>query len=119
MNNQQEDKQGAAQPEEKSTDFIRGEVIEMIKTCYDPEIPVNIWELGLIYDVSVKEDYTVEVLMTLTSPFCPVAQSLPEEVKQKIQGVDGVADVTLEMTFDPPWEMSMMSEEAKLTLGFM
>lgn len=105
--------------EKKTTDFIREEVIEMVKTCFDPEIPVNIWELGLIYDIAVKEDYSVEVVMTLTSPFCPVAQSLPEEVKQKIQGIEGVSDVTIEMTFEPPWEMSMMSEEAKLTLGFM
>lgn len=104
---------------DKTPDFLRKEVIEILKTCFDPEIPVNIWELGLIYEVNVNAEKEVEVIMTLTSPFCPVAQSLPEEVKQKIQGIDGVTDVTIEMTFEPPWEMSMMSEEAKLTLGFM
>lgn len=114
-----EEKQEVTNAQGKTPDFVRNDIIETLKTCYDPEIPVDIWELGLIYDVSVKEDFNVDVLMTLTSPFCPVAQSLPEEVAQKIQGVDGVIDVNLEMTFEPPWEMSMMSEAAKLTLGFM
>ncbi len=119
MNNPSEENKMPVDAAFKTPDFLRGEIIEMLKTCFDPEIPVDIWELGLIYDVKVNDDHTVEILMTLTSPFCPVAQSLPEEVKQKIEGIEGVRDVTLEMTFEPPWEMSMMSEEAKLTLGFM
>lgn len=103
----------------KSVDFIREESISLIQTCYDPEIPVNIWELGLIYEVNVSEAKEVEVIMTLTSPFCPAAQSLPEEVKSKIEGIEGVTDVTVDITFDPPWSQDMMSEEAKLELGFL
>lgn len=91
----------------------------MVKTCYDPEIPVNIWELGLIYDIQVNEELEVLVIMTLTSPFCPAAQSLPEEVKFKIQEIAGVRDAQVEVTFDPPWTQDMMSEEAKLELGFL
>lgn len=108
-----------SQPDNKSTDLIRNEAISLIQTCYDPEIPVNIWELGLIYEVNVSEQKELEVLMTLTSPFCPAAQSLPEEVKFKLEGIEGVADVNVEITFDPPWDQTMMSEEAKLELGFM
>lgn len=104
---------------EKTADFIRSEAISLIETCYDPEIPVNIWELGLIYEVNVNEIRELEVIMTLTSPFCPAAQSLPEEVKSKLEGISGVRDVTVEITFDPPWTQDMMSEEAKLELGFM
>jgi FeS assembly SUF system protein len=106
-------------PEDKSTDLIRNEAISLIQTCYDPEIPVNIWELGLIYEVNVSEIKAIEVVMTLTSPFCPAAQSLPEEVRTKLEGISGVTDVTVEITFDPPWGQEMMSEEAKLQLGFM
>jgi len=104
---------------EKTQDFIRSEAISLIETCYDPEIPVNIWELGLIYEVNVSEQKEVEVVMTLTSPFCPAAQSLPEEVKAKLEGIAGIRDVTVEITFDPPWTQDMMSEEAKLELGFL
>lgn len=106
-------------PGDKSKDFIQREAISLIETCYDPEIPVNIWELGLIYEVNVRDDKAVEVVMTLTSPFCPAAQSLPEEVKSKIEGIAGVGGVTVEITFDPPWSQEMMSEEAKLQLGFL
>lgn len=106
-------------PADKSNDLIRNEAISLIQTCYDPEIPVNIWELGLIYEVNVSEQKELEVLMTLTSPFCPAAQSLPEEVKFKLEGIAGVTDVNVEITFDPPWDQNMMSEEAKLELGFM
>ena len=91
----------------------------MVKTCFDPEIPVNIWELGLIYDIQVNDELEVLVIMTLTSPFCPAAQSLPEEVKFKIQEIAGVRDVQVEVTFDPPWTQDMISEEAKLELGFL
>jgi FeS assembly SUF system protein len=111
--------EGMNGPEEKDTDLIRNEAISLIQTCYDPEIPVNIWELGLIYEVNVSEEKAIEVVMTLTSPFCPAAQSLPEEVRTKLEGISGVTDVTVEITFDPPWGQEMMSEEAKLQLGFL
>ncbi len=91
-------------------------IIEQIKTVYDPEIPVDIYELGLIYSVDVKENGFVKVRMTLTSPMCPVAESLPMEVHQKIAMVDGVLEVDLQVVFDPPWEKSMMSDEARLAL---
>ena len=94
-------------------------VIAAIQTCYDPEIPVNIYELGLIYKVDARPDGRVHVDMTLTSPACPVAGSLPGEVEQKIRAVPGVTDVHLELVWDPPWDMEMMSEAARLELGFM
>lgn len=103
----------------KTLDEIEKETLEVLKTCYDPEIPVNIYELGLIYSVSVNENFHVHVLMTLTSPSCPVAETLPPEVEQKIKAIDGVSDAKVEVTFEPPWEQSMMSEEARLELGFM
>jgi FeS assembly SUF system protein len=92
---------------------------EQIKTVYDPEIPVNIYDLGLIYKIDVKDDYSVNVIMTLTAPNCPVADSLPEEVKQKVAAVDGVKSAEVELTFDPPWTKEMMSEEAMLELGLL
>jgi FeS assembly SUF system protein len=91
----------------------------MIRTCYDPEIPVNIYELGLIYEVNINEDFDVHVLMTLTSPSCPVAETLPPDVEEKIRSVDGVKSAKVEITFEPTWDQSMMSEEAKLELGFL
>lgn len=95
------------------------DVVDMLRSIYDPEIPVNIYELGLIYDVQVSNEGDVKILMTLTSPNCPVAESLPEEVKQKAGTVDEVKDVEVELTFDPPWTKDMMSEEAMLELGFL
>ena len=94
-------------------------VIETIKTCYDPEIPVDIYELGLIYEVKIIEGNDVHVKMTLTSPACPVAESLPLEVEQKIKSIPDVNDAKVELTFDPPWDKDMMSEEAQLELGFL
>jgi FeS assembly SUF system protein len=94
-------------------------VVDMLKTCYDPEIPVDIWELGLIYEVNVNETNDVIVTMTLTSPSCPVAESLPVEVEQKIKDLEGVNSAKIDLTFDPPWEKEMMSEVAQLELGFM
>ena len=94
-------------------------VIEVLKTVFDPEIPVNIYDLGLIYEVNVFPDGNVEVVMTLTSPNCPAAASLPGEVEEKTKAVDGVKEVTVELVFDPPWNQEMMSEEAKLELGFL
>lgn len=97
---------------------LREAVIEEIQSVYDPEIPVNIFELGLVYEVKV-EDAKVYVLMTLTSPNCPVAESLPMEVKQKIEALHGVSEAEVEITFDPPWDEDMMSEEARLELGLL
>mgnify|MGYP002630720947 FL=1 len=94
-------------------------IVKTLKTIYDPEIPVDIYELGLIYDVFVNEDNDVKVLMTLTTPNCPVAESLPQEVKEKVRSLDEVNEVELELTFDPPWTRDLMSEEAKLELGFL
>ena len=94
-------------------------VVKVLKTIYDPEIPVDIYELGLIYDVFLNEDNDVKILMTLTSPNCPVAESLPQEVKDKVAEIDGVKRSDDEMTFEPPWSKDLMSEEAKLELGFL
>ena len=95
------------------------DIVRVIKTIYDPEIPVDIYELGLIYDVLVNEDREVRIIMTLTSPNCPVAESLPQEVKEKVSSIDQVKEVDVELTFDPPWTKDIMSEEAKLELGFL
>jgi len=100
-----------------STD-IKQRVIDAIQTVYDPEIPINIWEVGLIYDVAVDDEGHVRVLMTLTSPNCPVAESLPIDVEEKVEAVDGVTSVEVEITWDPPWDPDMMSEAARLELGF-
>ena len=97
---------------------LKEKVINEIKKIYDPEIPVNIYELGLIYDINVNQK-NVSVKMTLTTPNCPVADSLPEEVKNKIKEIPQVNEVEIEMTFDPPWSKDLMSEEAKLELGFL
>jgi len=98
---------------------IRDAVIEQLHRVYDPEIPVDIYELGLVYEVKVSDDREVYILMTLTSPNCPVAESLPEEVREKVLAVKGVKDVNLEITFEPPWDQDMMSDEAKLELGLL
>lgn len=98
---------------------IQDAVLSIIKTIYDPEIPVNIYDLGLIYNIEVQQGGKVMVTMTLTSPSCPVAGTLPGEVEDKIRGVHGVSEVKVELTFDPPWSQDLMSEEAKLELGFL
>jgi FeS assembly SUF system protein len=95
------------------------EVVKVLKTIYDPEIPVDIYELGLIYDVFVNETLDVKILMTLTSPNCPVAETLPREVEDKIKKIDTVKSCEVEITFDPPWSKDLMSEEAKLELGML
>jgi len=97
---------------------IRQAVIEALCTVYDPEIPVNIYELGLIYEVDVDAAGRVDVQMTLTSPACPVAGTLPGEVEQKVRGVAGVTDANIDLVWDPPWDKDMMTEAAKLQLGF-
>lgn len=94
-------------------------VIDVIKTCYDPEIPIDIWELGLIYEIKLDEKNYLEVKMTLTSPSCPVAEILPQEVEQKIKCIEGLASAKVVLTFDPPWTKEMMSEVAQVELGFM
>jgi len=96
---------------------IYDKAIEMLHTCYDPEIPVDIYDLGLIYDVKVEESGEVNVTMTLTAPNCPAAQSLPAEVKYKIEGIPRVTGATVDVVWEPPWDMSKMSEAAKLQLG--
>ncbi|MDX5403989.1 MAG: SUF system Fe-S cluster assembly protein [Bacteroidota bacterium] len=98
---------------------IGEDVVDVLRAIYDPEIPVDIYELGLIYDVQVSDEGDVKVLMTLTSPNCPVAESLPEEVREKVRSLDDVKEVEVEITFDPPWNKDMMSEEAKLELGIL
>ncbi len=98
---------------------MEAKIVEVIKTIYDPEIPVNIYDLGLIYEVYVGDDNEVRIVMTLTSPNCPVAESLPEEVVEKVQAIEGVKDVELNLTFDPPWSKDMLSDEAMLELGLL
>lgn len=94
-------------------------VIDTIKTCYDPEIPVDIWELGLIYEIDLDDDQNLNVLMTLTSPSCPVAETLPPEVEQKLREINGVKSAKISLTFEPSWDKDMMSDVAKVELGFM
>jgi FeS assembly SUF system protein len=98
---------------------LRDKILAALKTVYDPEIPVDIYELGLIYEISIYPINNVHVLMTLTSPSCPSAEAIPAEVEQKIKAVEGVNDVKVEITWDPPYSQDMMSEAAKLELGFL
>ncbi len=100
-------------------DALGEKIVRVLKTVYDPEIPVDIYELGLIYDVFVNEDYDVKILMTLTTPNCPVAETLPMEVEEKIKSLNEVKSAEVEITFDPPWSQDLMSEEAKLELGML
>jgi FeS assembly SUF system protein len=111
-------------PEEKK--HLEDRVIDMLRTIYDPEIPVDVYELGLIYEVNIGDELPdgqpgahVGIKMTLTSPSCPVAESMPNEVEQKVAAVQGVSSAKVEITFEPPWDRSMMSEAAQLELGFM
>lgn len=102
----------------KNTELMQT-VIDEIKTCFDPEIPVDIWELGLIYELDLNEENELKVVMTLTSPNCPVAETLPEDVRSKLANLANIKSVDLKLTFEPPWEKEMMSEVAQLELGFM
>ena len=104
---------------ENTPEAIRERVVEQLRTIFDPEIPVNIYELGLIYDVAVGEDGATSIRMTLTSPMCPVAETLPPEVETKAREVAGVSAVQLDLVWDPPWNPEMMSEAAKLELGML
>ena len=103
--------------EAATEDKLEDRIVEVLKTCYDPEIPVDIYELGLIYQIEVREGNAVYVQMTLTSPMCPVAETLPPEVEDKVRSVPGVSGVELELVWEPPWNLDMMSEAAKLQLG--
>ena len=99
---------------------ILGEkIVKVLKTVFDPEIPVDIYELGLIYDVMINEDREVKILMTLTTPNCPVAESLPLDVENKVKSMQEVNDAEVEITFDPPWSQDLMSDEAKLEIGIL
>ena len=102
-----------------SKTFDESTVIAVLKTIFDPEIPVDIYELGLIYEVKISEEGFVHLDMTLTSPNCPVAESMPAEVEQKVAGINGATGAKVNIVFDPPWSQDMMSEEAKLELGFL
>jgi len=103
----------------KETVEIGDKIINVLKTIYDPEIPVDIYELGLIYDVLVNDENKVKILMTLTSPNCPVAETMPKEVEEKVAALKEIESVEVELTFEPTWTQEMMSEEAKLELGFL
>ncbi|HVP28769.1 MAG TPA: SUF system Fe-S cluster assembly protein [Myxococcota bacterium] len=113
----------APRPEHAPTngglEALRERVLDVLRSCYDPEIPVNIYELGLVYDVDVTEGGAVSIRMTLTSPMCPVAGSLPPEVEEKVRGVEGVSDARVEVVWDPPWNPGMMSEAARLELNML
>jgi FeS assembly SUF system protein len=100
-----------------SVEELKQGVVGVLKTVYDPEIPVDIYELGLVYDVKIEESGAVTIRMTLTSPMCPVAESLPPEVEEKVRGVPGVTDVKIDLVWEPPWSPSLMSEAARLELG--
>lgn len=109
--------------EQKTTDLtkkeVENQVIDILKSIYDPEIPVNIYDLGLVYEVKADEEFNIKIDMTLTSPNCPVAESLPAEVETKAAGLWSVKSAKVEIIWDPPWDKEMMSEEAKYELGFM
>ncbi|OIP01282.1 MAG: FeS assembly SUF system protein [Bacteroidetes bacterium CG2_30_33_31] len=105
----------------KAMDFLilEGQIVQVLKTIYDPEIPVDIYELGMIYEISVDDNSNAKIVMTLTSPNCPVAESMPQEVREKVASIPNINEIDLQLTFEPPWTMEMMSDEAKLELGMM
>ena len=109
----------AQSPEPGEPDALKAHVIDALKTVYDPEIPVNVYDMGLIYGVEISADGHVDIRMTLTTPNCPVAEWLPMEVEMRARGVDGVIDVALELVWDPPWTPELLSEAARLELGMM
>ena len=105
--------------DKKGREELTERVIDALHSVYDPEIPVDVYELGLIYDITVSEDGDVHILMTMTTPNCPMIESIPEEIKEKVSALTGVKDVDIEITFEPAWGKEMMSEEAKLQFGFL
>ncbi len=112
----EEHKKNLENPTKKDVEF---QIIEVLKTIFDPEIPVNIYEMGLVYEINLDDEFNAEIVMTLTSPSCPVAESLPEEVKQKVSTLWCVKSAEIKLIWEPPWTKEMMSEEALLELGFM
>lgn len=118
-NDEKQEKQEMATPEITDKMKVEKNVISALKEIFDPEIPVNVFDLGLIYEVDVQEDMHVNIVMTLTAPNCPVAESLPNEIKEKVAATEGVKDASIELTFEPPWDKDLMSDEAKLDLGFL
>ncbi len=117
VNEQTQEREGTDSAS-SATEILRDRVVAMIKTCYDPEIPVDIYELGLIYEIAIRDESAAYVKMTLTTPMCPVADILPLEVEEKVRGVEGITAVELDLVWDPPWEVEMMSEAARLELNF-
>ncbi|PIQ14916.1 MAG: FeS assembly SUF system protein [Flavobacteriales bacterium CG18_big_fil_WC_8_21_14_2_50_32_9] len=111
-----ENKKNLESPTKKDVEM---QIIDVLKTVYDPEIPVDIYEMGLVYEINIDDDFNAEIVMTLTSPSCPVAESLPEEVKQKVGTMWSVKSAEVKLVWEPPWTKEMMSEEALLELGFM
>tara|TARA_B100000459_G_C8558797_1_gene193025 strand:- start:215 stop:535 length:321 start_codon:yes stop_codon:yes gene_type:complete len=105
--------------DKKKKNQLKDKIVRSIKTVYDPEIPVDVYELGLIYEIKILDDNNVHVLMTLTSPSCPAAESIPSDVKNRVEMIKEINEVEVEITFDPPYTTDLMSEEAKLELGFM
>lgn len=105
--------------EQSERSDIEAKIREVLRSIYDPEIPVNIWDLGLIYSIDVDDEHVAHVTMTLTAPNCPMAEDLVEEVKTRVTAVEGVSECDLKLTFNPPWDRSMLSDEAKLELGFL
>ena len=105
-------------PTQNSPTTLEDRVVQALRTCYDPEIPVDIYELGLIYDIIISETNAVTIKMTLTSPNCPVAESLPGDVESTVRSIPGVTDVKVEIVFDPPWGLDMMTDKARLALGY-
>jgi FeS assembly SUF system protein len=116
---EKEEVQKMEKPEITDRMVMEKDILVVLKNIFDPEIPVNIFDLGLVYEIDIKEDFHVDIIMTLTAPNCPVAESLPQEVKDKVAQVNGVKSAEVEIVFDPPWDKEMMSEEAKLDLGFL
>jgi FeS assembly SUF system protein len=104
---------------EKDILLLEKQIYDVLKTIYDPEIPVNIYDLGLIYEVDVDDYNNVDILMTLTAPNCPLAEGIVREVRDKVSEIEGTAKVQVDLTFNPPWDKSMMTEQAKLELGFL
>lgn len=99
--------------------YLEQKIIAVLETVFDPEIPVNIYELGLIYNIKLDDEGNVDIMMTLTSPACPVAESLPGEVREKVKSIEDIKEVNINLVWEPPWNKDMMSEEAKLNLGFL
>jgi len=115
----EEERDFAVPLSEENRRYLETKIVGVLREIYDPEIPVNIYDMGLIYEVNVAEDANVDIIMTLTTPHCPVAESMPGDVQIRAQAIDGVRDVTVDLVWDPPWTIYMMTEAARLEMGFM